>query len=404
MKVKHLLFLPLIFSFFSVHAQDSLDNGFSFKWDKGFKLESQDKNFKLKFGGRLMYDYSFINQNTQLDENAGSIENRSNGELRRMRIYISGEVFNNMLFKVDADISNTEVALKDAYIGFSEIPVIGTLLLGRFKEPTSLSTLTSSNYSTFMEGPDNQNFGPVRNTGIIVFNEFFNNRMGVQLAIFKNGGHQEHIKVNNNGYAVDTRITGLPIHKPEEKELLHFGISYSYRKPKTKIYQISPRLPANLLPKYINTGDIESIDNVQSVNFETFYFRGPLSVQGEYFTSRLKTSANSLNYTNYYGQVSYFLTGENRTYKNSYNPFDRVDPKKNFMGKEKAWGAWEIAMRYSLTELDSREVFGGKQNAFSLGLNWYLNPISRIMVDQTWADIENMGKVRITQIRLQILF
>lgn len=69
MKVKHLLFLQLIFLYFSVNAQDSLDNAFSFKWDRGFKLESQHKNFKLKFGGRLMYDYSYISQNARFSEN-----------------------------------------------------------------------------------------------------------------------------------------------------------------------------------------------------------------------------------------------------------------------------------------------------------------------------------------------
>ena len=404
MKASQFLFIALMLLCFNVNAQDSIDNPFSFKWENGFKLESKDKQFKLNFGGRLMYDYSYINQDAQLDKNAGRFENRSNGELRRMRFYVSGQLYNNMLFKVDADVSNAQVELKDVYMGFDKIPALGTLLVGRFKEPLSLSTLTSSNYITFMEGPENQNFGPVRNTGIIVYNEFFQNRLGAQFAVLKNGGHQESIKINNNGYALDSRITGLLIHKPEKKELLHVGASYSFRKPKTKTYRISPRLPANLLPKYINTGDIEDLKNVQSLNFESFYIRGPLSLQGEYLSSHLRTTTNSLNFSSYYGQVSYFLTGENRTYKNSYNPFDRVDPKRNFMGKEKGWGALELAMRYSTTELNSQEVIGGKQSKFSLGLNWYLNPISRIMFNQIWADIADMGKVSITQVRLQVQF
>lgn len=93
MKVKHLLFLQLIFLYFSVNAQDSLDNAFSFKWDRGFKLESQDKDFKLKFGGRLMYDYSYIIQNARLSENFEPLENPSKVELRRARMFISGAVY-----------------------------------------------------------------------------------------------------------------------------------------------------------------------------------------------------------------------------------------------------------------------------------------------------------------------
>jgi phosphate-selective porin OprO/OprP len=46
------------------------------------------------------------------------------------------------------------------------------------------------------------------------------------------------------------------------------------------------------------------------------------------------------------------------------------------------WGAWELAMRYSVLDLNYREndlpalgsIRGGEQEILSLGLNWYLNP------------------------------
>lgn len=404
MKVKNLLFLKLTFLFFSVNAQDSLDNSFSFKWDTGFKLESQDKDFKLKFGGRLMYDYSYINQNSQLDENFEPLENPSNVELRRARMFISGTVYKNMLFKIDADISNGKVDLKDVHIGLSDLPGIGTILLGRFKEPLSLSNLTSSNKITFLERPENQSFGPTRNTGVMIFNEFLNNRLAAQFAVFKNGGHNDHIKVNNNGYAIDSRVTGIILKNSEMSELLHIGVSHSYRKPKTKEYKISPRLPAHMAPKYISSNDINGINYVQLLNFESFYIRGPFSLQAEYLNSSLKTQINSLNLSSYYGQVSYFLTGEHRSYKNSFSPFGIIKPKRNFIGREKGWGALELALRYSASDLIDENIIASKQTNFTLGLNWYLNPISRIMVNQVWADMENMGKVNITQVRLQVRF
>ncbi len=404
MKINQLLFIIFAFSFFASSAQDSIENTFTLKWDDGFKLESQDKNFKFKFGGRIMYDYSYINQDDKLDRTFEPLKNPSNLELRRTRIFISGKVYNNMLFKVDADISNAKVDLKDVHVGLSELPIIGTILLGRFKEPLSLSSLTSSNYTTFMEGSEILSFSPTRNTGVMIFNEFFNNRLGAQLAVFKNGGHSEHIKVNNNGYAIDSRITGFLIKNEEKHELLHLGASYSYRKPKTKEYKISPRLPAHMLPKYINTFDLNAVDNVQLLNFESFYFRGPLSLQAEYLNASLKTQINTLKFYSYYGEVSYFLTGENRNYKNSFNPFGNIEPKSNFLGRERGLGAWELALRYSETDLNSENIMGGKQSNVSLGVNWYLNPISRIMINQVWADIENMGKVNITQVRLQVIF
>ena len=41
------------------------------------------------------------------------------------------------------------------------------------------------------------------------------------------------------------------------------------------------------------------------------------------------TEDEDYNFSSYYGQVSYFLTGERRKYKNSLAGFDRVSPKKN---------------------------------------------------------------------------
>jgi|GEM_PF-3264987 len=38
----------------------SQENSFNSKWDKGIQIESKDKQFKLKFGGRIMIDHAFF--------------------------------------------------------------------------------------------------------------------------------------------------------------------------------------------------------------------------------------------------------------------------------------------------------------------------------------------------------
>jgi len=67
-------------------------------------------------------------------------------ELRRARLSVSGTIYNYILFKSEYDFAGAgekaqdgkatkEVAIKDAYIGVSGIPVIGTVQIGHQKEP-----------------------------------------------------------------------------------------------------------------------------------------------------------------------------------------------------------------------------------------------------------------------------
>ncbi len=78
MKIKYVLLLTTFFVSFFGFSQESTEtkkeNPFSIKWDNGFKVESLDKNFKLKFGGRVMIDHAYFFQNTDMDENFGELE------------------------------------------------------------------------------------------------------------------------------------------------------------------------------------------------------------------------------------------------------------------------------------------------------------------------------------------
>ena len=106
--------------------------------------------------------------------------------------------------------------------------------------------------------------------------------------------------------------------------------------------------------------------------------------------------------------MSYFLTGEHRPYSGSYETFGRVKPKRNFMDGGKGAGAWEAALRYGYTDLSDKDVYGGDQGDISVGLNWYLNPVSRIMFNYVWTDIDKPGVgggiLNIFEVRFQVDF
>lgn len=401
---KWFLFSFLMFVCAVVFSQEKPSNPFSFKWDNGFKLTSQDNQFALKFGGRLMIDHAYFFQSDEFTENFGALNSNSGTEVRRARIFFSGAIYENTHFKMQVDFAGEEITLKDTYIGLSNLPVVGNFRIGHFKEPFRLSILTSSKYTTLMELGQNESFSQARNNGVMLFNDYLNKRLSLQLSTFRNANNSSEDALAGDGYVVTSRVTGLAFTDIEKSHLLHLGVGYSYRKPDSKQYKISPKPGSNLAPKYIGTGVMEDVDNINLINFETAYIYNSFSFQGEYLNATINDNINSLNFFNYYGEISYFITGENKNYQGSYDGFGRIKPAKNFGGKDKGAGAWEVAFRYSYTDLDDQNIMGGKQRELALGLNWYLNPVTRLMINYNWIDIEDQGNANILQGRIQIDF
>ena len=404
---KNYFFIIFLLSSFLINAQQKETNSFSVKWNNGLKIESADKQFKLKMGGRIMVDFATFSQDNNLDVAFNPLTTTSGSELRRARIFTSGTLYENIDFKFSIEFSGNKSIIKDAYIGIKEIPFFGNIRVGHVKEPMRLKDLTSSKYMTFMERSFASDFMQQRNNGIVFFNDYFDKKISVQAGYFLNEDNSSDDKASNGGYAVTSRVTSLLLNNKEKRQLLHVGLAYSYREPSSKEYKVESRPEAHLSRlKYIFTGPISGVKNINITNFETAFVKGPFSVQAEYLTSNVHTGISNpietYKFSTYYGEVSYFITGENRVFKNSYNGFDRVKPTNNF-GKNGA-GAWEVAMRYSYSDLNSKDIFGGEQADITLGVNWYLNPSVRFMANTVFADIKNKGKASIFQARFQIDF
>ena len=159
---------------------------------------------------------------------------------------------------------------------------------------------------------------------------------------------------------------------------------------------------ANILKFFLISVVIGDVEQTNLIGTEMAWIMGPLSFQGEYIMN-IVDADQTYNFTSYYCQISYFLTGEKRKYKNSLTGFDRVSPEKN-LGNE-GMGALELAARYSSIYLS--EANGGILNNITLGLNWYLNPSTRIMFNYVMgvADL-NSGDINENtfQMRMQIDF
>ncbi|MHC4314639.1 MAG: OprO/OprP family phosphate-selective porin, partial [Planctomycetota bacterium] len=306
--------------------------------------------------------------------------------------------------KLQFDFAGSDADLKDAYLGLKDFP-FGNIRGGHFKEPFGLEELTSSKYITFMERSlPMEAFAPSRNAGLMLFDTALEDRMTWAVGIFRNTDDYGEGQ-DDGGYNFTGRLTTLPVYQDNGASLIHLGIGYSHRNPDGESAQFRSRPGAHLLDRFVDTSSF-ACDTVDLLGLEGAWVSGPLSVQGEYvFASadRAGSSSSNANLHGYYIQTSYFLTGEHRKYKPSAGSFSRVKPKENFSFGGGS-GAWEVGLRYSGLDLDDSSISGGELDTITAGLNWHLNPNTRIMWNYIHADKDDVGKADMLMTRLQIDF
>jgi phosphate-selective porin OprO/OprP len=102
--------------------------------------------------------------------------------------------------------------------------------------------------------------------------------------------------------------------------------------------------------------------------------------------------APNLHFQGGYAEASYVLTGESHPYNTSSAAYGGIVPKDPFSLNSGGWGAWEIAGRFSTIDLNDQlasanGVAGGRQNIYTVGLNWYANRNVRLMLNYLHGDI-----------------
>ncbi len=386
-------------------------------WKHGLHFGSADGSFKLKLGGRIQNDWAFGKEDSDL-RRAG-LDFTDGVEFRRARLYVAGRIYRNLHFKAQYDFAGGNPEFKDVWIALSEIPYAGTIKVGHYKEPFSLNELTSSKYLTFMERGLPNAFAPSRNTGFQLSDHprRLESRFTWAFGVFRDAGSYGNATKDDSAtrYNLTARVTGLPWYEAKGARLLHVGLGWSYRDPEDNALRYRERPESHLSPYVADTGVLGDADSVNLLGFEAALVYESLSFQGEYMYAMVDSrAAGDPDFSGYYLQGSWFLTGEHRPYKRSAGVFSRVKPRRNFTGDfSEGPGAWEIALRLSGLDLADSKVEGGKVRTLSAALNWYLNPNTRVMLDyiHAWADRNGAtaatnydGAGDIFQVRFQVDF
>lgn len=373
----------------------------SAQWTDRLRFQSPDEQFRFDVGMQFQNDWAFLSEDRSLVESFGPLPNGT--EFRRTRLSLSGLLYDRFDFKTQFDFAGGDSSFRDAFVGFRSVGGITNIRVGQFKEPFSLEELTSSKYVSFLERSLPNVFAPSRNTGLMVHDTLFGDRFTYAAGIFRDSDDFGDAPGDGN-FAETVRFTGLPYFTDSGARLVHLGVGYSHRSPRNDVLRHAQRPEAHLAPRFVDTGAIAA-DSEDRVALEAAVVHGPFSIQSEYIRSSVdRLGASGLSFDSFYVSASLFVTGEYRRYSRSDGAFGRVIPRRSLIEEGQGLGAWELLGRFSYLDLEDRDIRGGILRDFTLGLNWYLTPHSKIMWNYVFADRENLGEANILQTRFELNF
>ena len=189
----------------------------------------------------------------------------------------------------EVNSKDQSTAFKDVYIQVRDLPVLGNVRVGHFKEWFGLEELTSDNYTTFMERSldDEGAFVPGRNNGIMAFNWTENQRATWAIGAFTNqtGFDQPPTFVFDHwGLDLAMRATYLPWYDEASggRGLLHTGLGYVYRSAPDDTMTLAARPESAFAPSVVNM-TLTDVNDLQVLGTEAALVYGPLSIQSEFF-------------------------------------------------------------------------------------------------------------------------
>jgi phosphate-selective porin OprO/OprP len=369
--------------------------------------------------GRIYFDGVVFDDD---DETADFFNTDRDNEVgfRTFRIGGRGNIWENLAYNIEIELRGgpNSITYKDIYMEQQNLPWIGRLRAGHFKEPIGLEEFGSDLFLTFMEKtPATQAFTPSRNFGVMIWDNLDPCQdLAYFAGLFRADSPDAPSNTglwrsDNNDWSFATRLAWLPYYDAPSngRYLWHLGGSYSYR----QIGGLTSGAAANQNVAYstlngltefskrswagsqgpLGFGTEAESDQWNQLNAEFLVIWGATSVQSEYFQVLMNGGEA---YQGGYAFLSYFLTGESRAYRKDTKTLDRLVPYEPFFwidackGAACGLGAWELAVGYSWVDLeDGSDIVAtlpatsanrrrGFNNDIIFGINWYQNPWSRM--------------------------
>jgi phosphate-selective porin OprO/OprP len=401
-------------------------------------FKTADGNFSASLRGLIQFDTAYYSQRGIRTQAGNGTDLNSGSNFRRVRFGLEGTLYKNWAYNFIAEYggsgSEGPVQINQAYLQYTGLkPVF--LRIGAFTPYASLEDSTSASDTLFLEratateitrniagGDGREGISLVAQGDRYLASVAYT---GNKVTVGSAGGTQTF----DEQQGVVGRLAGLVYTTPKANVVLGANGSYVFDTASltansstsgTVVFQNSPELrvddsssstsltPANLISTTPTGGTafsarqawhfgVDAAAQVYGAYLEGGYFKFGADRRGG------GAAASNPEFDAWYAQASYILTGESRRYNATQASFrsPKVAHPFNF-GKDAGWGAWEVAGRYSFTDLNFNPgklgsalpaggIRGGEQTIWTLGLNWYPNDALRFSLNYLIADIDRLN-------------
>lgn len=353
---------------------------------------AQAKEINVNLGGRLFVDSAALFSRSTT-AHSGRMGNGA--DIGAARLRATGK-FGDWEYQLQYDFTGSGAeGIKFAYLQYNGFAG-RAIRIGNQFEQFGLENRVSSKYTTFMSqsvpfaaigvGPRHLGAsftglnGPVH-WGVGVYGDV--------------PGYETSGSSGSQGIDYSARVGFDPV--AQRQKVIHVGVSaryHQYGSANTDVGTHNDSVFAahaglalsGLFPALIAArAPGSSPDHLTNYNVEFAGVYHALDVQAEYYRAELSglqgLSSSSATFNGYYGQVAYFLTGESRHFVRTpfYETFVGTHPLNPI--DKGGLGAWEIAARYSVADLNDGAFTGGKERDVTVGLNWIPVYHVRFMLD-----------------------
>lgn len=246
--------------------------------------------------------------------------------------------------------------------------------VGQFKQPTSLEELSSTRNNDFISK------AAVTNTFVVA------RRVGVgytvrrdQWSLSASGFGDELTSGQAEGAGWAARATWAPL--DADGRTLHLGLNHSRHDVADDTLRLRSRPQADLTDvRLVDTGRLPGTTDLRGTGLEAMWLDGPLKLQAEYVQARgQRRNAADMDSHGAYASAVYNLGGHAWKYDNGVPAMAKAD--------DVAGGIWQLAARYEQLDLDDGAVRGGRMQALTLGVNWYVTPYAKLALN--WVNIDS---------------
>ncbi|UPG84499.1 OprO/OprP family phosphate-selective porin [Luteibacter aegosomatis] len=361
----------------------------SVRWGRGGEagptFRSDDGYFSFKPNGRLLIDF------TRTGGSSYDTRNISGAQITSARLGGEGTI-GALGYHVEADFADNEVALRQTYLTYATklFGHTAKFYLGNFLKDLGTEGSSESARVPFM----------LRNAATAVGQpvvSYFG--MGAQMRVY---GDNWHYSLSVNGNAPNSSTSGKntdsttyltrahwnPIKTSDG--FLHVGSWYYYEKISDGVTSIN-NTPAIALDYNDNLAvSASSIANPTQDRGKGFELGGVFRnfwMMNEYGKRTIDSStADSVSRHGSSFAAGWMITGEAPGFSSRSGSWKAV--KVNHPVTSGGWGAFELAGRVDHYDYADAPR-GGKGKSYTLGLNWYLNDWSRLMLNYIHWDTDN---------------